>query len=83
MNRDEYFSMFVKFKADVLRVLIFCFKLLFFLIHFLFLGYIYSHVCVSYQLNVRSTMEIGRSRQCEYFLVVLFYNIFSVQDHVL
>ena len=30
-------------------------------------------VCVSYQLNVRSTMEIRRSHLCDYFLVLPFF----------
>ena len=33
-------------------------------------------VCVSYQMNVRSTMEIRRSRLCSYFLVLPFYNMY-------
>ena len=36
-------------------------------------------VCVSYQLNVRSTMEIRRSRMCDYFLVVFFITSFPYE----
>ena len=41
-------------------------------------------VSVKYvEYYVRSTVEIRRSCLCDYFLVVLFYNIPSVRDHVL
>ena len=47
------------------------------IIFYLFLGYIHLHVslyivCVAYPLNVRSNMEIRRSKLCDFFLVLPF-----------
>ena len=74
--------MFVKFDAGVLGFFYtLLLLLLVFVLIYLFLGYIYLHlslyiVCVSYQLNVRYTMEIRRSLLCDYFLVLLFITDF-------
>ena len=60
---------------------LFCFLYYIFIVRviifYLYLGYIYLHVslyivCVSYPLNVRSTMEIRRSHLCDFFLVLPF-----------
>ena len=50
---------------------------------FIFLDIFIYIVCVLYQLNVRSTLEIGRSRLCDYFLVLLFITYFLYRDNVL
>ena len=73
---EEYVPTEMELKASVIFIYFLLLVIVFFSIY-LFLGYIYLQVslyivCVSYQLNIRSTMEIRKSRLCDYFLVLLF-----------
>ena len=77
-------NIFVCFHVRVFLVCLLSLKPVFMWFLLGFLGYHSLYiVCVSCQLNVRSTMEIRRSRLCDYSLVPPFYSIFSLRDHML